>query len=63
MAGVLGEEGGYDAECGVPEAADVQDVAAIRGVGRGVRLQVAANPAQRTPHIRPRNRRPSIGSH
>jgi len=42
-AGVLGEEGGHDAEHGVTEAADVQHVAPIRGLGRGVRLQVDAD--------------------
>jgi hypothetical protein len=33
-AGVVGEEGDHDAEYGVTEAADVQDVAAIRDLAR-----------------------------
>src|SRR3990172_4925350 len=39
-AGVLGGEGGHDTEHGVTEAADVQDVAAILGLGRGDILNV-----------------------
>ena len=37
-AGVPAEERGHDVEHGVIEAADVQDVAAVRGLRRVVRL-------------------------
>lgn len=42
-AGVVGQEGGNDAEHGVTEAADVQDVGPLRGLRRGVGLEVDAD--------------------
>jgi hypothetical protein len=37
---VAGHEGRHDAEHGVTEAADIQDVAAVRRLNRAVRLEV-----------------------
>ena len=45
QAASVGQEGGYDAEHGVTEAADVQYVATILGLGSRVRLEVDAGPA------------------
>jgi hypothetical protein len=45
-ATIVGEKGGDNAERGVTEAADIQDVGPIRGLGRGVRLEVDAIPRQ-----------------
>jgi len=50
-AGVPGEEGGHDDEHGVTEAADVQEGAAVRSLGRGVRLHVDADELGASPAV------------
>ena len=44
LAVVIGQEGRADAEHGITEAADIQDVAAARGLGGRVRLKGPRRP-------------------
>ena len=54
-AAFVGQEGSHDAEHGVTETADVQHIAAIRGLGGRVRLEVDADQprARKTLSVQP----------